>query len=105
MTFELWHPFATAMERALLLRDLRERGDLPPAFEQAHPVAARLIRWLMAANPAQRPTAAEVLRSQLLPPQVGEGGGGGGGAPPRCVGQGGRGGTRAQSPHLLLAKR
>ncbi len=22
MTFELWHPFATAMERAVLLRDL-----------------------------------------------------------------------------------
>jgi translation initiation factor 2-alpha kinase 4 len=44
MTFELWHPFATAMERALLLRDLRERGDLPPAFEQAHPVAAPLLR-------------------------------------------------------------
>ncbi len=27
----------------------------------------RVIRWLMAPNPAQRPTAKEVLRSDLLP--------------------------------------
>jgi hypothetical protein len=26
MTFELWHPFATAMERAVLLRDLYVAG-------------------------------------------------------------------------------
>lgn len=29
MAFELWHPFATAMERAVLLRDLRENGVMP----------------------------------------------------------------------------
>ncbi len=33
---------------------------------------ARLIRWLTAANPADRPTAREVLRSELLPPTVGD---------------------------------
>ena len=72
MAFELWHPFATAMERAVLLRDLREHGGvMPAAFEAANPVVCKLIRWLLAANPAQRPTAVEVLRSELLPPQVG----------------------------------
>lgn len=33
---------------------------------------ARLIRWLTAANPAERPSAREVLRSELLPPTVGD---------------------------------
>ena len=71
MTFELWYPFATAMERAVLLRDLRERGGvMPAAFEAEHPTVARLIRWLLAPNPADRPTAMEVLRSELLPPQA-----------------------------------
>lgn len=182
MAFELWHPFATAMERAVLLRDLREHGVMPVQFEADHPVVrpavcaalprsalatcllagfacclpagthahgrragrqahvcesalnawidllltcaaprlaqrcrpsqgaltrprpappgpaptppwgmpppptphpslllllqvCRLIRWLMAPNPAERPTAVEVLRSELLPPQVGVRGG------------------------------
>jgi serine/threonine protein kinase len=44
VAFELWHPFATGMERALLLRDLREGGRLPADWERAHPVVARLIR-------------------------------------------------------------
>ncbi len=33
---------------------------------------ARLIRRLIAANPAERPSAREVLRSELLPPTVGD---------------------------------
>lgn len=33
---------------------------------------APLIRWLTAQNPADRPTAREVLRSELLPPTVGD---------------------------------
>ncbi|PSC69649.1 putative serine threonine-kinase GCN2 isoform B [Micractinium conductrix] len=70
MAFELWHPFATAMERAVLLRDLRENGVMPAQFEADHPVVCRLIRWLLSPNPAERPTAVEVLRSELLPPQV-----------------------------------
>lgn len=32
--------------------------------------AARLVRWLTQGNPAQRPSAVEVLRSELLPPSV-----------------------------------
>lgn len=44
VVFEMWHPFSTAMERAVLLRELREAGKLPPAWEAAHPQVARLIR-------------------------------------------------------------
>ena len=33
---------------------------------------AKLVRWLMAPNPADRPTAREVLRSEVLPPAVGD---------------------------------
>ena len=33
---------------------------------------AKMVRWLMAPNPDDRPSAREVLRSQLLPPTVGD---------------------------------
>ena len=33
---------------------------------------ARMVRWLMAPNPDDRPSAREVLRSELLPPTVGD---------------------------------
>ncbi len=33
---------------------------------------AELIRWLTAANPKDRPSMREVLRSELLPPTVGD---------------------------------
>ncbi len=31
-----------------------------------------MVRWLMAANPDDRPSAQEVLRSELLPPTEGD---------------------------------
>lgn len=33
---------------------------------------AQLVRWLTAANPRERPSMREVLRSELLPPTVGD---------------------------------
>lgn len=33
---------------------------------------AKLVRWLLAGNPSERPSAREVLRSELLPPTVGD---------------------------------
>lgn len=44
LVFELWHPFSTGMERVVLLRELREAGRLPSAWEAAHPQVARLVR-------------------------------------------------------------
>ena len=43
---------------------------MPAKCEASHPVVCSLIRWLLAANPAERPTALEVQRSELLPPQA-----------------------------------
>ena len=37
IAFELWHPFTTAMERVTVLRDLVEKGSLPPGWPEAHP--------------------------------------------------------------------
>jgi len=44
VVFEMWHPFSTAMERVVLLRELRELGKLPPGWERANPQVARIIR-------------------------------------------------------------
>eukprot|EP00955_Chlamydomonas_euryale_P113661 366229-Chlamydomonas_euryale.AAC.14 len=70
VVFEMWHPFSTGMERVVMLGALRESGKLPERWEQDHPKVAALIRQLMAPNPADRPSAREVLRSELLPPRV-----------------------------------
>ncbi|CAD7701489.1 unnamed protein product [Ostreobium quekettii] len=72
VVFELWHRFSTGMERVTLLRDLREKGKMPQDWEQANPQVARLIRWLMSPLPGDRPSALEVLRSEFLPPRVGD---------------------------------
>ncbi len=37
VAFELWHPFATGMERVALLRDLQGHGVMPAEWEAAHP--------------------------------------------------------------------
>lgn len=68
--FELWHPFSTAMERAVLLNEVKQKGVLPPAWAETYPEQAALVRWLVAPNPADRPSALEVLRSDLLPPRM-----------------------------------
>lgn len=70
--FEVWHPFSTAMERVVLLRDLREQGTMPAAFEAKNPAAAALITMLLAPDPIARPTARQALRSELIPPTVGD---------------------------------
>lgn len=72
IAFEVWHPFSTAMERVTLLRDLRERGSMPVEFENKNSAAAALIRALLAVNPTDRPTARQALRSELIPPTVGD---------------------------------
>lgn len=33
---------------------------------------AKLVQWLLAGNPEERPSAREVLRSEVLPPTVGD---------------------------------
>jgi len=72
IAFEVWHPFATAMERVVLLRNPRERGAMPEGFEEANPQVAVLIRWLLNDHAENRPTARAALRSDLFPPTVGD---------------------------------
>ncbi|KAJ2684147.1 hypothetical protein H4R19_006921, partial [Coemansia spiralis] len=63
--FELYHPFATAMERAAVIKDLRQ-GVFPEQFVQAWPKEAAFILQLMGADPARRPSAKEILSLDLI---------------------------------------
>ncbi|KAJ2628345.1 hypothetical protein H4R22_003936 [Coemansia sp. RSA 1290] len=63
--FELYYPFATAMERVVVIKDLR-RGVFPPQFLQMWPKEAAFILQLMDANPERRPSAKEILSFDLI---------------------------------------
>ncbi|XP_004363520.2 eukaryotic translation initiation factor 2-alpha kinase 1 [Capsaspora owczarzaki ATCC 30864] len=63
--FELFCPFATDMERAIALRDLR-KGILPKRMLTDYPKEAAFVLWLTAENPANRPDAAQILEFGLL---------------------------------------
>ncbi|CAK4997043.1 unnamed protein product [Aphanomyces euteiches] len=68
--FEMWSPpFTTLMERAEALMDLRERNQCPPNWKAPQNVQT-IVHWLCAPNPANRPTAAELLASNLLPAKM-----------------------------------
>ena len=68
--FEMWYIFCSAHERAVVLSDLREHCTFPDGFEEAHPIQAAIIRLLVRRDPAERPTALELLQSELLPPKM-----------------------------------
>lgn len=63
---ELYHPFVTRMERAKVIDGLRTRRLLPMAFLKKYPDVGRIILWLTEENPANRPSAAELLRCPFL---------------------------------------
>ncbi|KAJ4955074.1 hypothetical protein NE237_011857 [Protea cynaroides] len=69
--FELWHPFGTAMERHIVLSDLKQNGALPSTWEAEFPEQASLLSRLMSPSPSDRPSATELLEKELppLPPQ------------------------------------
>ncbi|KAI0232684.1 hypothetical protein L0F63_004665 [Massospora cicadina] len=60
-------PFATGMERAKVLKDLR-RGVLPADFVTKWPKEAAFVLWLMADDPELRPSADEILQFELINP-------------------------------------
>eukprot|EP00742_Colponemidia_sp_Colp-10_P012155 GILJ01013604.1.p1 GENE.GILJ01013604.1~~GILJ01013604.1.p1 ORF type:complete len:1303 (+),score=222.06 GILJ01013604.1:389-3910(+) len=74
--FEMWHPFSTGHERAKILNDLRSYTgpgngpNFPNGFEETHPRQVKIIRWLLQEDPRNRPTALELLQSDLLPPKM-----------------------------------
>ncbi|KAH6770310.1 protein kinase family protein [Perilla frutescens var. hirtella] len=67
--FELWHPFETAMERHVVLSDLKLKGELPSSWVTVFPEQATLLRRLMSPSPSDRPSATELLK-HAFPPQL-----------------------------------
>ncbi|XP_014671340.1 PREDICTED: eukaryotic translation initiation factor 2-alpha kinase 1-like isoform X2 [Priapulus caudatus] len=64
--FELFHPFETGMERLRMLERLREaQGHVPPCFWERWPRQSRCICDMIAECPETRPTAKDLLNSDL----------------------------------------
>jgi translation initiation factor 2-alpha kinase 4 len=67
--FELWHPFGTAMERHVILTNLKLKGELPLKWVNEFPEQASLLRRLMSPSPSDRPSATELLK-HAFPPRM-----------------------------------
>ncbi|KAJ6366509.1 hypothetical protein OIU77_002992 [Salix suchowensis] len=67
--FEVWHPFGTAMERLIILSDLKQKGELPPSWVAQYPEQASLLRRLMSPSPSDRPSATDLLK-HAFPPRM-----------------------------------
>lgn len=65
--FELWHPFATAMERNIILSDLKQKGALPSSWVVKFPKQSAILQRLMSPKPSDRPSATELLQYDLPP--------------------------------------
>ncbi|XP_045387205.1 eIF-2-alpha kinase GCN2 isoform X6 [Lemur catta] len=70
--FEMsYHPMVTASERIFVLNQLRDptAPKFPEDFDDGeHAKQKSVISWLLNHDPAKRPTATELLKSELLPP-------------------------------------
>ncbi|KAB1263700.1 Eukaryotic translation initiation factor 2-alpha kinase 1 [Camelus dromedarius] len=62
---ELFQPFGTEMERAKVLTGLRT-GQIPDSLGKMCPVQAKYIQHLTRKNSAQRPSAVQLLQSELF---------------------------------------
>ncbi|XP_077481722.1 eukaryotic translation initiation factor 2-alpha kinase 1 isoform X2 [Stigmatopora argus] len=65
LALELFQPFGTEMERVRTLSDLRE-GKIAESFSDSWPVLATYILKLTSKEPSVRPTASELLQSELF---------------------------------------
>jgi len=63
--FELFYPFSTAMEKAILFKELRN-GKLPQKFLKDRPKEAAFTLWLTSPDPQKRPSAADILQFELI---------------------------------------
>ncbi|KAJ2159991.1 eukaryotic translation initiation factor 2-alpha kinase [Coemansia sp. RSA 552] len=72
MFFEMCYPMRTGMERAAVLRNLRTAEIVfPKDFAQEKlPLQYQIIRRLLTHSPRARPSSAELLESDLLPPKM-----------------------------------
>ncbi|KAM9210510.1 eukaryotic translation initiation factor 2-alpha kinase 1 isoform 2-T2 [Dugong dugon] len=62
---ELFQPFGTEMERAEVLTGLRT-GQIPKSLSKRCPVQAKYIQHLTRKNSSQRPSAVQLLQSELF---------------------------------------
>ncbi|XP_022598958.1 eukaryotic translation initiation factor 2-alpha kinase 1 isoform X1 [Seriola dumerili] len=65
LALELFQPFGTEMERVRTLGDLRE-GKIPDSFCHRWPALAKYIMKLTSKDPSVRPTASQLLQSELF---------------------------------------
>lgn len=65
LALELFQPFGTEMERACTLESLR-KGEIPDSFSQRWPVLTEYIKKLTNPDPSIRPTADQLLQSELF---------------------------------------
>lgn len=65
LALELFQPFGTEMERVRTLGDLRE-GKIPDSFCYRWPVLGKYIMKLTSKDPSVRPTASQLLQSELF---------------------------------------
>jgi len=63
--FELFWPVAGAMERVVTLMELR-KGKIPSGFESRWPKEYQLLQRLIAQDPKARPTAIEILATDVV---------------------------------------
>lgn len=65
LALELFQPFGTEMERVRTLGDLRD-GKIPDSLCHTWPVLAKYITKLTSKEPSVRPTASQLLQSELF---------------------------------------
>jgi translation initiation factor 2-alpha kinase 4 len=71
--FEMLHaPFSTSSEKAAAFIRLKESGKVPDSFPKTYEKEAQLIEMLVNADPEKRPSAAQILQSNLLPVKMEE---------------------------------
>lgn len=64
--FELFYPIKTQMERSRVLSDLKQSKHFPTDFLKRYPKEAALIWCCLSSDPSTRPSADEILDSELL---------------------------------------
>eukprot|EP00118_Oscarella_pearsei_P019713 m.211029 g.211029 ORF g.211029 m.211029 type:complete len:167 (+) comp39749_c0_seq86:1452-1952(+) len=62
---ELFHPFTTSMERAIVLSRVRS-GQIPDVFKASWPQQGQLLEELVARDPSRRLDTSAVLRLDFL---------------------------------------
>ncbi|XP_056432518.1 eukaryotic translation initiation factor 2-alpha kinase 1 [Gadus chalcogrammus] len=65
LALELFQPFGTEMERVRTLENLRE-GTVPDSFSYRWPILAKYVTQLTSKDPGVRPTASQLLQSELF---------------------------------------